>query len=106
MAVVGPLGELDLGDELGLDPCDVPPADLRHLGDLAERRFLALERAQLCEQPLDLLTGEAGADVANVLELAASAHGQHERAKRPRTSTLSLRVAGDDELLAAVCLDL
>ena len=106
MAVVRPLGELDLGDELRLDPGHVAPADLRHLRHLAERRVLTLERSQLREQLLDLLAGEAGADVADVLELGAAPHGEHERPERSRPPALSLRVAGDDELLAPVRLDL
>jgi hypothetical protein len=105
-AVVRPLGELDLTDELRLDPDDVALADLWHLRDLFEGRRLALERAQLGEQLLDLRPGEAGADVAYILESRASPDREHERTERPGAAALPLRVAGDDERLAAVGLDL
>src|SRR5262249_42949590 len=54
----------------------------------------------------DRLLVEAGADVAGVLEPAAATHREHERAERRRAATLPLRVAGDQELLAAGGLDL
>src|SRR5207248_3417891 len=97
---------LDLADELRLHPHDVALAHLRHLRHGLERRRLALERAQLLQQLLDLLAGEAGADVADVVELLPATDRQDERAKRAGSPALPLRVAGDDELLAAVRLDL
>src|SRR5207248_8540185 len=104
--VVRPLGELDLADELRLDPHDVALPDLGHLGHLAEGRVPSLERPQLREQPVDLLLGEAGAAVADPHELVAAAHREHERAEASCPPALALRVAGDDELLPAVRLDL
>ena len=63
-AGVGPLGELDLGDELGLDE------------DRALLRLAALERARLVSQRLEPLAqqpqvrvAEAGADLAGVAQL-------------------------------------
>ena len=105
-AVVRPLDELDLGDELRLDPDDVALADPRHLRHLAERRRVALERLQLLQQPVDLAVVETGADVADVDELAALVGREDERAERPCATALAARVAGDHELLAAVALDL
>ena len=45
-ALVRPLGELDLGDELRLDPDDVRAPYARHLRHLGERRVGALERRE------------------------------------------------------------
>ena len=105
-AVVRPLGELDLADEPRLDPDDVVAAHLRHLRDEAERRARPLERPELLEELVDLLLREARADVADVLEAVLAADSEDERAERPRPPSLPARVAGDDELLAAVHLDL
>jgi hypothetical protein len=106
VTVVRPLDELDLADELRLEPDDVALAHLRHLRNDLERRLLALERPQLGEQPVDLVVGEPGPAVAHVGELAPTADGEHERAEPARAAALALRVAGDDELLLAVSLDL
>jgi len=100
------LAELDLADELRLDPLHVALPDLGQPGNDSERRRVTLERSQLLQEALDLVTAEAGADVADVLELAAFVHREHERAERARAPALPLRVAGDDELLPAVRLDL
>src|SRR6185312_16451985 len=105
-AVVGPFGELDLADELRLDPEDVVAAHLRHLRDEAEGRCLPLQRLQLAEELLDLLLREARADVADVLEAVPAADGEDQGAKRRGPPPLSARVAGDDELLSTVRLDL
>src|SRR5919204_2075702 len=106
MSVMRPFRELDLDHELRLDPDDVCLADLRHLRDNPERRLPALERPQLPQQPLDLPLVEAGAAVADVREVAPAANGEDERAERARAAPLPLRVAGDDELLPPVRLDL
>jgi hypothetical protein len=105
-AVVRPLGELDLADQPWLDPGDVVAAHLRHLRDESERRALSLERTELLEELLDLLLREPRADVADVLETALAADGEDKRAKRRRSPPLPPGVAGDDELLATVRLDL
>jgi hypothetical protein len=93
-----PLGELDLDDELGLDPDDVALAHAWHLRKLGERRAGPLERPQPREEVVERLLREAGADVADPAEPAPLLHRQDERAE-PGTATLALRVAGDDELL-------
>src|SRR5207237_9464284 len=49
---------------------------------------------------------EARAAVADVHELAALPHAEHERAEAAGPASLPLRVAADDELLPAVGLDL
>ena len=50
-------------------------------GTSANGDVVALERAQLREQLVDLRVGEAGADVADVLELAAAVDAEDERAE-------------------------
>jgi hypothetical protein len=106
VAVVRPLHELDLGDELRLDPEDVALLDAGHLRHGPEGRSVALERLQLLQEPIDLTVVEARADVAGVDELAALVGGQHERPERALTPALSARVAGEHELLPPVALDL
>ena len=67
-AVGGPGAELDLGDELGLDPDD---AARRIGGELLRKgRGLAAERLQPRHQIARHLVVEAGADPAGVHELA------------------------------------
>ncbi len=53
VAFVRPFDELDLDDELGLDPSDVALAHARHLRDVHERRVRPLERLQAREQLVD-----------------------------------------------------
>src|SRR5439155_25856735 len=79
VAVVRPLDEIDLADELRLDPDDVSLPHSRHLRDLGKRRRLPLARAQLAEEPIDLPVGEAGAAVADIGEPAAAEDGEKER---------------------------
>ena len=105
-AVVRPLAELDLDDEPRLDPDDVGLAHPGHLRRLRERRVGPLERLQQLQQPADLLLAEAGADVADVAERAALVHGEHERAEARRAVAAAAGVAGDEELLAPVRLQL
>ncbi len=57
-------------------------------------------------EPLDLVLVEAGAHVTGVGELAAAHDGEDERAERAGPAALPPRVAGDDELLLVVGLDL
>src|SRR5581483_7501835 len=84
----------------------VRPLHLRHLRDDRERQLPLLERTQPREQVVDVLVGEAGADVADVRQLVAAPDAEYERAEPPRPPSLPLRVARDHELLAAVRLDL
>ena len=106
MPVVRPFGELDLGDELRLDPDDIALSDAGHLRNLLERRRLPLERLQLAEEPIDLAVAEPGADIPGIDEVAALVGREHERAERALAPALPARVAGDHELLLAVALDL
>ena len=99
VAVVRPLGEDDLADEPRLDPDDVALADARQLRHLANGDVGALERPQLREQLVDRPVGEAGADVADVLELAAAVDAEDQRAERAGAPALAARVAADHELL-------
>ena len=101
-----PLAELDLGDEPRLDPDDVALADARHLRRLGERRVgRSSGRSSFSSRSISSLA-EAGADVADPAQRAALVHGEHERAEARRAAALAARVAGDDELLAAVRLHL
>ncbi len=75
-------------------------------GTCPNGRCLAPERLQLLEQPADLGVVEAGADVPDVRQLAALVHREDQRAERRRATAAALRVAGDEELLAPVRLDL
>src|SRR5262249_21818380 len=106
VAVVRPLGELDLGHEPWLDPDDVALLHLRHLRDNRERRLVPAQRLELGEQPSDQALAEAGADVADPLPLLAAMDAEHERAEAAAATALALRVAADHELLPAVSLDL
>src|SRR5205814_4740687 len=106
MPVVRPLRELDLADELRLDPHDVALANLRHLRDGCERRGVASQRLELREQVVDLPLGETGSAVADPLQLVTTVGGEHERAEAAGTPPLALRPADDHELLTPVGLDL
>ena len=77
-AVGGPGAELDLGDELGLDPDDAA----RRVGGqlLGEGRGLAAERREPRHQVARHLAAEAGADPAGVHELAVLVVAEHQRA--------------------------
>src|SRR5581483_11752070 len=49
---------------------------------------------------------EAGADVADVAQLPVLADREHERSERVRAPAGAARVAGDDELVVVLGLDL
>src|SRR5437773_4674065 len=100
MAVVRPLHELDLADELRRHPDDVTLPHPRDLGNDLERRASPLERLQAAHEPVYLFVREARAAVADVVELAAAVDRENERAETPLAAAMSLRVAGDDELLS------
>src|SRR5439155_12796212 len=97
---------LDLRDELGRNPHDVPFSDLGHLRDDIERRLPRDERLEPGHQLADRAFGEACTDVAHPDELIAAVHAEHERPEAARAPALPLRVAADDELLAVVRLEL
>ena len=106
VVVVRPLAEPHLRDELRVDPLHVALAHARHLRRRVERRRLAVNRTQQLEQLADLCIVEARADVADVAQLVAFVDGEHQRAERVRAAAAAARVAGDDELLVVLGLDL
>ena len=106
MPVVRPLRELDLAHELRLDPHDVALAHLRHLRLGGERAGVSPQRLELLQEPVDVVLGEAGAAVADPVDVVPAIRPEHERAEAPGAPALSLRPAADDELLALVRLEL
>jgi hypothetical protein len=106
MVVVRPLRELDLAHEARLDPGHVALAHLRHLRHHRQGRRLAPQRLELREQLVDVPLAEAGAAVADPVQLAAAIGAEHQRAEAPGAAALALRPAADHELLTAVRLDL
>ena len=105
-ALVRPLRELDLRDELRLDPRDVGPTHARHLRNLGERRIRALERSEQSQQPLDLAVREARPDVSRPPQHTRVVYPDDERAEPSRASSLPARVPGDDDLLRLAQLEL
>src|SRR4051794_9983257 len=97
-----PLGERDLGDELGLHPRDPALADRRGVG---ERRVVAGERAHPRAQVAQGLAVEAGADLAGVAQRAAVVVAEQQRAELGARALRSGEAA-DDELLALLALEL
>src|SRR6478752_1103640 len=65
-----------------------------------------MQRPQELQQLVDLGVVEARADVADVAQLVALVDGEHERAERVGAAAAPARVAGDDELLVVLGLDL
>src|SRR5262245_40924153 len=98
MSVVRPLGELDLDDELRLDPEDVALTDPRHFRHLGKRRSGALQPSEALQQLVERPLGESGADVAHPAKLSPLPDCEDERAE-PGSPALAPRIAGDDELL-------
>ena len=79
VAVAGPAGELDFGDELGLQPMHVARLARRVLA--AERAFVRGRRLQRRHDLLDLVLAEAGADHADKGEMIAAIDAGHQRAE-------------------------
>src|SRR5438067_12079073 len=100
-AVVGPFGELDLGDELWFDPDCARNARRAH-----ERRRVTAQRLEAAQQIVERLAGEAGADVAGVDQAVALVVAQQQRAEMVRPVARARAPSTDDELLAALVLDL
>ena len=73
-SVVGELGEGDLGDELGLDEVRALAVGARHL----DRRLVDFERVHAVAELLDELAAEAGADLADIGELALLLRGEEQ----------------------------
>ena len=102
-----PLDELDLCDELRLDPDDVATADARHLRRLRERGVSPLERLQELRAARSISASrEPGADVPGPAQAAGLVNADDERAEAARAAALAPRVARDDDLLALAHLHL
>src|SRR5207248_7709144 len=101
-AVAGPLAELDLADQLGLDEGGVlEPRHRRVEGAVGTR-----ERRHLLAQLVEQAVGEAGADVPRVDELPAVVVAEEEGTDGAGPPAFARRPAADHELLAPVVLDL
>src|ERR1700693_4255077 len=105
-AVVRPLAELDLGDEARLDPDHVALAHTGQGRPYGKRTRGSSEWGHHLQQPVDLLGVETGADIANVAQPGAFVDSEHERSEGVGAAALTPRVAGNNELLPAVRLDL
>ena len=101
-----PLGELDLRDELRLNPRDVGPAHARHLRHLGEWTVRAPERSEQSQQPRDLAVREARPDVSGPPKHTCVVYSDDERAEPSRASSLPARVPGDHDLLRPTQLEL
>src|SRR6185436_13429543 len=94
-AVVGPLGERDLDDELGGDPVAAGAGPrARRLG--RERRGGPLETGELGGEIEEHLVRVAGADLAGVDEAIALVVADEQRAET-HAAALGVGEAADDE---------
>ena len=102
-----PLGELDLGDELRLDPDDVglrapsassAPRGTASRGARAGAASSSSRRSRRRSKPVPTLPAQRSSP--------AVVDGRGRARRSARAPALPLRVAGDHELLAAVRLDL
>ena len=101
------LDELDLRDQLGLDPADVAFAHARRLRDGSKDGVLVSSGRSRRRRRSISFSREPGADAADVPELPLLVVlAEQERAERARTPALALRVPADDELVVPVRLDL
>ena len=79
-AVGGPSGELDLGDELGLDPMDVGPFCGAPIA--GEWRLLSPPRPSAAAAArLTFVGAESGADAAHIDEMVAAVDADQQRAE-------------------------
>ena len=101
LVVARPLGEADLGDEVGPDPV----RRFARLDRVGERRVLHFPRLEQLRNARELLLIEPGAGVADVLQPPAFLHAEQQRPEvLPRLARLG--PAADDELLFLLQLDL
>src|SRR5215470_12463038 len=101
-AVVGPVGEPHLADQLRLDPV----VSLPHRNRSAlEWRRRPLQRLELLPKALEAGVVEAGADLGDVDEPALVVEADVQRAE-VAARALRIRVATHHELLPALALDL
>ena len=101
-----PLDELDLRDELGLDPVTSELRTRGIFGISANGESARSSGAQQREQPLDLGVGEARADVARPAQHTRVVYPGDERAEPAGAATLPARVPGDHDLLGLAELHL
>ena len=99
-AIAGPARELDLGDQLRLDPGPVLALARRVLA--AERASISLQRVELLEQGAGVALVEARADAARMDEVIAAVHADQQRAQVVRAAA----PAADHHLLAGAALGL
>src|SRR5206468_6401418 len=106
-SVIGPVAEAYLADEPGLHPV-MPSA--RGNGPAIEGRRGTLERLELFPQALEPRLVEAGADLGDIDEARAVVHPPFVQSNVQRAEvaarTLGIGVTSDDELSAALALDL
>src|SRR4029077_12472927 len=106
MAVVPPLAKPHLCNEVRVDPLHVTTAHARHFRSLGKGRGVPMQRFEQLPELADLRVVEARADVADVAQAVALVGPEDERAERPGATARTARVAGDDELLVVLRLDL
>ena len=102
-AVLRPLGERHLGDQLRLDPvCRAPRAACSANGVVAASRAPSSCLLQVAQR----LRVEAGADVAGVAQPARLVVDAEQQRAEPGARALRVGVAADHELLALRALEL
>src|SRR2546425_11742513 len=103
LAVRGPLGELDLRDQLGADPVRA----LIGFDPFAERRLFDLEWLEQLHHPRELFLIEAGAGMSRVDEaLAVWIVDAEQQCPEVRARLSRFGPAADDELLLVDDLEL
>src|SRR4249919_1266919 len=100
----GPLAEPDLADQPGLDPVH-PRHRTRQLAAL-ERGTWPFDGGQPVVQAAQHLVGEAGADLTRVEQPSAGVVVAEQQRAEPDPRALRVGEAADDELLAALALEL
>ena len=100
MAVGGPTGELDLGDQLGADPMDVG-GRTRGAGP-CERALVGASAFSLGSRPMRLSAAEPGADPADMDEMVAAVDADHQGAELPA----GIGPGADDQFVATAALGL
>src|SRR5215469_17845168 len=97
-----PLAEAHLADEARLDPVHVGPRQVAAV----ERRPVALQAGQRRVEGVQRPLAEAGADLARVRELAVGVVVAEQQRAEAGPRPLRVGEAADDELLAALALEL
>src|SRR5687768_4331455 len=102
-ALVGPLGERDLGDELWLHPVNAPGTGAARR--IRERRSRSFEGLQPRREVLERLRVEARPDPSGEAELATLVDAEQQRSE-PRPRAARFGEPADHELLPPDALDL